>query len=304
MDLNTLYHRTVEAWADRVNAVPPDRWSDPTPCREWDVHTLVNHVAGEDEWTAPLMRGATIEEVGDRFDGDLLGEDPVGAALAAAGGAIRAVADTLPTHGTVQLSYGEEGMDEYVYQLAADHLVHGWDLAVATGSDPRLDPHLVAEVAAWFATREEGYRSAGAIGPRAPLSPDPQEDLLARFGRDPRWGPVHAALARFNAAFGSADMEAVLDLVTDDCVFEATGPAPDGTRHSGRDAVRAAWEEVFATPGMAFVEEESYVQGDRATVRWRYEWHPPDGTSGHVRGVDVMRFRDGKVCEKFSYVKG
>lgn len=95
----------------------------------------------------------------------------------------------LPTAGTVHLSYGEESMAEYVHQLAADHLVHGWDLAVATGGDARLDSELVAEVAAWFADREELYRQAGMIGARAVVRGDPQDHLLAAFGRDPAWGP-------------------------------------------------------------------------------------------------------------------
>jgi hypothetical protein len=59
---------------------------------------------------------------------------------------------------------------------------------------------------------------------------------------------------------------------------------------------------VLTTPGMTFTEEESFVSGDRAVVRWRYAWAGSD--SGHVRGVDVLRFRDGLVCEKLSYVKG
>ena len=57
MDLNTLYHRTVECWADRVNAVTDDQWDAPTPCREWTVRDLVNHVVGEDRWTKPLVDG-------------------------------------------------------------------------------------------------------------------------------------------------------------------------------------------------------------------------------------------------------
>jgi uncharacterized protein (TIGR03086 family) len=306
MDLNTLYHRTVESWAHRVNAVREDQWHDPTPCREWDVRQLANHVAGEDLWTAPLVNGATIAEVGDRFDGDLLGEDPIRAALAAAGEATHAVAHTLPAHGTVTLSYGEESIDEYVFQLAADHLIHGWDLAVATGGDPRLDPPLVHEVATWFAAREDAYRGAGAVGPRvATRGHDAQAELLAAFGRDPAWGPDHAGLARFSAAFGRGDVDAIMALMTDDCVFEATGPAPDGVRHEGAAAVRAVWEELFGeTRGAAFTEEESFVCGDRAVLRWRFDWAGEDGTPGHVRGVDVLRLRDGLVCEKLSYVKG
>ena len=95
MDVNTLYHRTVEGWADRVNAVKEDQWGDPTPCREWTVRDLTNHVTYENLWTVPLMEGSTIEEVGDKFEGDVLGEDPIRAALTAARGAIDAVAPSL-----------------------------------------------------------------------------------------------------------------------------------------------------------------------------------------------------------------
>ena len=187
-------------------------------------------------------------------------------------------------------------------QLAADHLVHGWDLAAATQGDTRMDPHLVHAVAQWFDANEEAYRQAGAVAAPRPLTGDAQHDLLARFGRDPGWGPHHRTLALFNAAFGDGDLDAALALVTDDIVFESTSPAPDGQRVQGRDAVRAAWTQVMRTPGMSFTEEESFVSGDRAVVRWRYAWGGPD--SGHVRGADVIRFRDGLVCEKLSYVKG
>ncbi|WP_432478328.1 TIGR03086 family metal-binding protein [Nocardioides sp. GXQ0305] len=188
MDPEIVYRRTVDGWTARVDAVGPDQWALPTPCADWDVRTLVNHVVGEDLWTEPLMRGSTIEEVGDLFDGDQLGDDPRAAARAAAATALNAVAETLPTAGKVNLSYGEEDMAEYVAQLTADHLIHGWDLAAATGGDTSLDEDLVAAVAAWFAEREELYRAAGVIGPRVDVSGDAQTQLLARFGRSSRWG--------------------------------------------------------------------------------------------------------------------
>jgi uncharacterized protein (TIGR03086 family) len=188
MDQETAYRRTVEGWAARVAAVRPEQWTLPTPCEDWDVRALVNHVVGEDVWTEPLMRGSTMEEVGDRFEGDLLGDDPQAAAGTAATDAISVVAETLPTAGKVHLSYGEEDMAEYVAQLTADHLIHGWDLAVATGGTSELDDDLVEAVAEWFAEREEMYRSAGAIGERVEAASDAQSQLLARFGRDPRWG--------------------------------------------------------------------------------------------------------------------
>ena len=187
MELADLYRRTVETWTARVDAVPPDRWEAPTPCTEWSVRDLVNHVVGEDAWTVPLVGGATMADVGDSLDGDLLGDEPVGTAVRSAQEAVAVVSERLPAGGTVHLSYGEEDLTEYVRQLATDHLVHAWDLAAATGGDTHLDPDLVDDVASWFADREELYRAGGAIGPRVEAGGDPQTELLARLGRDAGW---------------------------------------------------------------------------------------------------------------------
>lgn len=109
-----------------------------------------------------------------------------------------------------------------------------------------------------------------------------------------------AVVERFNEAFNTRNVELIMSLMTDDVVFESTNPPPDGMRHEGAAAVRAAWEELFAgAPTARFDAEEVFASGDRAVVRWRFDWG-----DGHVRGVDVLRVRDGKVCEKFSYVKG
>ncbi len=305
MELTALHRRAVEHWARRVAAVGDEQWGDPTPCTQWSVRDLVNHVVAEELWAAPLLHGATIEEVGGQFGGDVLGEDPLARALSVADQAVAVVEEAVPGGGRVHLSYGEEDMGEYVRQLCADHLIHGWDLAAATGGDTSMDPALVAEVAAWFAGREEMYRGAGVVGPRAAGAGNPQSDLLARFGRTANWGPTHAALARFTAAFDSGDVDAIMAQMTDDCVFESTGPAPDGQRHEGRDAVRAVWEELFRdTADPRFTDEETSVCGDRACVRWRFSWTTDDRSQGHVRGVDLIRFRDGLVSEKLSYVKG
>jgi len=188
MALETTYRRSVEFWKATVQEVSGD-WAAPTPCTDWNVRALVNHVVGEDRWTKPLVDGRTIADVGDAFDGDLLGEDPKPLAMAAADEAITAVAERLPAGGKVHLSYGEEEMEEYISQLVADHLIHGWDLAAATGQQRVLDPELVAAVAAWFRNREEIYRSSGAIAarPESISSGNPQADLLIAFGRNPDW---------------------------------------------------------------------------------------------------------------------
>lgn len=193
MELTTLHRRTIEHWAARVAAVNDDQWGDPTPCAEWSVRDLVNHVVGEELWTPPLLRGKTIEEVGSRFDGDVLGDEPREKARVATAEAAAIVDEIVPGGGRVHLSYGDEDMGEYVRQLCADHLIHGWDLAAAIGGDMSMEPELVAEVGAWFAERESMYRSAGAIGPRPSSAGDPQSELLAGFGRSSWWGPSRLA---------------------------------------------------------------------------------------------------------------
>jgi uncharacterized protein (TIGR02246 family) len=105
--------------------------------------------------------------------------------------------------------------------------------------------------------------------------------------------------AEFGKAWNDHDLDRAMGLVTDDCVFESTGPAPDGERHVGRDAVRAAWRTIFDDVHAHFDTEDVFVAGDRVVQTWRYDWG-----AGHVRGVDVMRARAGRIAEKLSYVKG
>ena len=155
MDVVELHNRTVDHFARLVDEVGPDQWSMPTPDTDWDVRALVNHVVGEERWTVPLMEGKTIADVGDSLDGDLLGDDPVAATSQRHARPEVAAARTIAK---VHLSYGDEDPDEYLRQLAADHLIHGWDLAAAIGAEIRLDPELVGEVAGGS---RSGKRSTG-----------------------------------------------------------------------------------------------------------------------------------------------
>ena len=188
LDVGVAYHRSVRNWIAAVEGAGTS-WTARTPCADWDVRQLVNHVVGEDRWTKPLVEGLTIDEVGDALDGDLLGEEPSVAARAAAEEAVAAVEVRLPEGGTVHLSYGEESIGEYLWQLTADHLIHGWDLTAATGQDRAMDAELVDAVGAWFAEREQQYRSGGAIDarPESATGGSPSADLLIAFGRDPAW---------------------------------------------------------------------------------------------------------------------
>ena len=180
-----LYRRASGIFGANVHRVRPGQWDLPTPCTEWDVRALVNHVVGENRWAVPLFGGGTVAEVGDRFDGDLLGTDPVAAWDESAAEALAVIDEMGAMERTVHLSFGDFPGREYAMQLFADLLVHGWDLARATGQDEILDPELVAACAGWFAELAPAYRDSGAVGPRpsVPGDADAQTLLLAEFGR-------------------------------------------------------------------------------------------------------------------------
>lgn len=108
-----------------------------------------------------------------------------------------------------------------------------------------------------------------------------------------------AVVTEFGRCWAEHDLEGALALVVDDIVFDDTEPAPDGTLHRGVAAVREAWRPIFENESSLFEAEDTFAAGDRVVQLWRYTWG-----DGHVRGVDVFRVRDGRVSEKFSYVKG
>jgi ketosteroid isomerase-like protein len=109
---------------------------------------------------------------------------------------------------------------------------------------------------------------------------------------------------RFNAAINDHDARAVAALLTDDTVFENTGPVPDGSRLEGKAAVAAFWEKWFvANADAKFDAEEVIVAGNRCVVRWIYR-KTRDGKPWHLRGIDLFTVRDGKIASKLAYVKG
>jgi len=109
-------------------------------------------------------------------------------------------------------------------------------------------------------------------------------------------------LVRFNQVFLSHDPAALDDLVADDCVIENTQPAPDGSRHEGKAACIALWRGIATMQGAHFEPESIIARGDRGEIRWRLVWGANHASS--VRGVNLMRVRDGRIVEAQGYVKG
>jgi uncharacterized protein (TIGR03086 family) len=180
-----LHGTAMDEFDRRVRQVDPADWALPTPCDDWDVHDLVNHLTTEQLWVPPLLGGARMEDVGDRLDGDNLGEEPAATWAVASREARLAWLAPDATERTVHLSMGPTPASEYLWQMTFDLAVHAWDLARALGADETLDPDLVAALADWLGTTEMG--PGPMFDAPVPVGPDagPQERLLARAGRTP-----------------------------------------------------------------------------------------------------------------------
>ena len=119
---------------------------------------------------------------------------------------------------------------------------------------------------------------------------------------DPESVQAAEILARFNQVFLSHDPAALQDLVADDCVIENTQPAPDGSRHEGKAACIQLWTGIATNSDISFETESIIARGDRGEIRWRLRWGPEHANS--VRGVNLMRVRNGLIVEALGYVKG
>ena len=179
------FQQAVDGFHRRVQSVADNQWDSQTPCTEWDVRALVNHVVGELRWIPPLLAGRTIAEVGDDLTGDLLGKQPKAAWDDASSSAIAASLQPGAMERTVHLSSGDGRADTYLSEVAADVTIHTWDLARAIGADERLDTGLVQFAQSTLQSHLEEWRAAGALGPAVdlPRGADPQEAFLAMVGR-------------------------------------------------------------------------------------------------------------------------
>ena len=109
-------------------------------------------------------------------------------------------------------------------------------------------------------------------------------------------------IRRFNDTFLRYDPAALPPLVAEACVIENTTPAPNGSRHVGRAACLDVWQPLAANEDASFDLEGVEVYGERADIYWRFRWG--DGAEQSVRGVNLMRVRDGQIVEARGYVKG
>ena len=169
-----------------VHEISPGLWTNPTPCTEWDVRALVDHLVYETLWVPDLVAGQTLEEVGDRYERERLGDDPVAAwsaAKAAAVDGVRSSSLDVPVH----TSAGRLTPDEYLTQMLFDASIHGWDLAQSIGTDHTVPDEVARDLHAWFAPQVEQWVAARIVAEPVAVAVDADATtrLIALTGRNP-----------------------------------------------------------------------------------------------------------------------
>ncbi len=184
-DVIDLHAKASAAFAQVLGEIPADRFGDPTPCTEWDIRTLVNHLTELHRGAAAAFRGADPSTLGPP-SADADPRAAFAAALRDAASAFRAAGALDRTY---PMPWGESPGSMVVRILALDAVVHTWDLAKAAGQPCPLDPSTCEAVLAFgkgmmkpeFRTPESGFGPEVAIAADAPVC----DRMAAFFGRRP-----------------------------------------------------------------------------------------------------------------------
>lgn len=185
MELVDAHGRAMDVFDRTVRRIGPGDWDSPTPCTEWNVRALVNHLVYDQLWVPDLLAGKTIAEVGDAHDGDRLGDDPLRAWTESSRAARAAFVAPGALDRTVHLSYGDEAAAEYGWQLTLDLAVHGWDLATALGVRAEMGDELASALLSYVEPQLDAWSGSSWFGEPvpAPEGADTETRLVSLLGR-------------------------------------------------------------------------------------------------------------------------
>lgn len=160
-----------------VAGVRPDQLSSPTPCTEWNVQAVLDHMAGTLNWVASSLSGTPPAKTKGSLPSFDAGVAAISKAARAAGVLEKKIKGPM----------GEMPGQVFLMIGLSDTLIHGWDLAKATGQDTKLDPKNVEVVYGFMKMQAEGARACKALGPevKVPDNASAQDRLLGLCGRKP-----------------------------------------------------------------------------------------------------------------------
>src|SRR5579884_74488 len=179
LDMVKLHKKAGEQTGKFIAGVKDDQWGKQSDCTDWSVRDLVNHIVSENLWVPDLIDGKTVEEVGDKYEGDVLGDDPVESYQKSIEGANEAISAPNALQKTVHLSYGDFPAEVFIGHRLIDLVVHGWDVAKSTGQNDQLDQEVVE--AAWDVLQPQlkEMQGSGYFGTPVDVSDDaPVQDKL------------------------------------------------------------------------------------------------------------------------------
>jgi uncharacterized protein (TIGR03086 family) len=187
MDLLDAHGHAVDVFDRAMHKVGIGDWDSPTPCSEWTVRDLVRHLVNEQLWVPDLLAGKTVAEVGDKFDGDVLEDDPMHAWTESSQAARGAWLHPGALVTVVHLSFGDADGAEYCWQMTTDLAVHGWDLATALGLEAGIGDELATAVLEYVEPQIEQWQDMPWFAAPVPVpdGADPQSRLVALLGRQP-----------------------------------------------------------------------------------------------------------------------
>lgn len=184
-DLLQLHEQALSFMTRVIHGVPDGKWNQQSPCEEWSVRDVANHITSENMWAVPLMDGKTVDEVGDRFEGDVLGADPKSSWDQAAKDASEAFSVENVTQKTVHVSWGDISGKQYLQQMTTDLIVHGWDIAKGSGQDDVIPEALVDFATGVLEPMVKSGQTGGVFKDAIDVSDgaDAQTKMLALTGR-------------------------------------------------------------------------------------------------------------------------
>jgi uncharacterized protein (TIGR03086 family) len=170
-----------------IDRIPVDQWTAPTPCTEWSVRDVVNHLVGMNLVFVALFEESPMPERG----ADRLGADPAGAFHRSAAALRAAAARPGVLERSQATPVGAATGAERLQWRIVDLFAHGWDLIQATGVLAELPDDLVEQALAFARAQLPGQPRAGRFADPQPIRDDaPAIDRLAAFtGRPVPWTP-------------------------------------------------------------------------------------------------------------------
>jgi uncharacterized protein (TIGR03086 family) len=185
VDIAAAHRGALDAAQRVMEGIISGQWDASTPCAQWNVRQLANHLVSGNWWAHELAGGATIDQVGERLDGDVLGDDPAVAHAESAEAAAAAFEAPGALNAPCAVSYGPVPGTVYAGHRFIDVLIHGWDLAAATDQDTSIDPGLVRACFEVIEPQMEILRASGMFGVEVHVAEgaDDQTRLLAALGR-------------------------------------------------------------------------------------------------------------------------